>query len=246
MEKLFLIATLAILGGCAADAGNTNSSSAVDAQSGADDSGSLSGKDGADTGSADQSAEAQGDAADSSSAETAKVDAAPTCASDEELVTLTDGPACLKKGDEVQMAKDFLAAKFDPGGYGHPKANMMPAAPLDSKGEGGCDTIHDSGYCFPVALPYGPWYKPKFWGEQTVPFKVKMYLVIKFPDSSKPDSAAEVAFKECANGVCQFEDVIDAEMFQFKVTYTVKTKEVTVVLMYKGSGGKGDKYKLDL
>lgn len=155
-----------------------------------------------------------------------------------------DGPCCVVPGDEEQMVKDIVNAKFDPGGYGFPQANMMPAVPPNPTGGGGCATIHMPDYCFPVVKIVGQGYKPS-WADQLGPYEGDVFLTIKFPDSSNPDGVLAIAIIKCEGGICLMEMPVSLKPSQWKATYNITEKKLSLTYTSKGEVQFVDEFKLE-
>lgn len=155
-----------------------------------------------------------------------------------------DGLGCVEPGDELQMFKDIKFAKFDPGGHNNPNSNMMPAAPVNLDGTGGCATIHMPDYCFPVVRAYSAKYIPK-WVELLGENAGKNFLVVKYPDSSSyPNGGKELVIVGCETGVCTLISTY-SDGLSNKATYEIAKKFLSISVYNKEKFGYTDEYKLE-
>ena len=160
-------------------------------------------------------------------------------------IQLADGPQCFVPGaEETTMVLAFINAPMDPGGFGHPDANLMPAAPVDGNGGGGCATIHDESYCFPIAKVYGKGYKPK-WADLLGDNVGKNFLVVKYPDTSIfPEGGKELVIVGCSLGVCTLSSVFDDGSYN-DAEYQISKKILTISWYDKKIHTYTDEYKLE-
>ena len=160
-------------------------------------------------------------------------------------LALADSPQCfVPDSTEAEMILAFVNAKMDPGEFGHPAANMMPAAPEKPDGTGGCDTIHMPGYCFPIAQVFGKGYKPK-WFDLLGPNAGKPFLVVKFPDdSSFPEGGKELVIVDCSLDTCTLSSVY-SDGLSNEATYNIATKILSISVYKDKILGYIDEYKLE-
>jgi len=160
-------------------------------------------------------------------------------------IALADGPQCFVPGaEETTMVLAFINAPMDPGGFGHPDANLMPAAPVDGNGGGGCATIHMPDYCFPIAKVFGKGYKPK-WFDLLGNNTGKPFLVVKYPDSSSyPKGGEELVIAGCSSGICTLSSIYSSGSYD-DATFDVAKKILTISWYDKGVFTYTDVYKLE-
>jgi hypothetical protein len=160
-------------------------------------------------------------------------------------IALADGPQCFIPGsDEAMMVLAFVNAKVGIGN--HPLANLMPADPAKPDGTGGCSlqTIHNTDYCFATAKVYGHEYKPTTWEGNKTTFPAIFYLVIVYPET-KPLASTEVAFKGCADSVCDFESATIQDYYQDRANYSTASKLTNITQCENGTCSKPDQYKFE-
>lgn len=155
-----------------------------------------------------------------------------------------DGLGCVEPGDELQMFKDIKFAKFDPGGFGNPLANMMPAEPENSNGTGGCATIHMPDYCFPVGRAYSAKYAPT-WADLLGDNAGKNFLVVRYPDSpSFPEGGPEMVITGCSSGICMLSAVYSSGSYA-DADYDITKKILTISWYPEKKLAYTDIYKLE-
>ncbi len=160
-------------------------------------------------------------------------------------IQLADGPQCFVPGaEETTMVLAFINAPMDPGGFGHPDANLMPAAPVDGNGGGGCATIHMPDYCFPIAKVYGKGYKPT-WADLLGDNTGKNFIVVKYPDSSSyPEGAKEMVIVGCSSGICTLSSIYSSGSYD-DANYDIAKKILTISWYPKKIFAYTDKYKIE-
>lgn len=158
-------------------------------------------------------------------------------------IQLADGPQCFVPGtEETTMVLAFVNAKIGIGN--NPLANMMPAAPADGNGGGGCATIHMPDYCFPIAKVYGKGYKPK-WADLLSDNVGKNFLVVKYPDSMEyPEGGKELVIVGCSLGICTLYSVFNSGSYN-DVKYDISKKTLTISWYDKKVHTYTDEYKLE-
>lgn len=156
-----------------------------------------------------------------------------------------DGPGCVEPGDEQQMFQQIKFAKFDPGEFGNPLANMMPAVPENLNGTGGCATIHDSDYCFPVVRAYSAKYIPKLAMLPSSENAGKAFITVQYPDSSSyPEGIHELVNLGCEDGVCTLSSTFKSGSYG-KATYNIVKKVLTISWYPEKILAYTDEYKIE-
>ena len=158
-------------------------------------------------------------------------------------IQLADGPQCFVPGTEqTTMILAFVNAKIGIGN--NPLANMMPAAPDDGVGGGGCATIGMPDYCFPLAKVFGKGYKPK-WADLLGENAGKPFLVVKYPDSSTyPKGGTELVIVGCASGICTLSSIYSDGSYD-NANYDINQKTLTISWYPETVFAYTDVYKLE-
>lgn len=158
-------------------------------------------------------------------------------------IQLADGPQCFVPGaEETTMVLAFVNAKIGIGN--NPLANMMPAAPADGNGGGGCATIHMPDYCFPIAKVYGKGYKPT-WADLLGDNAGKNFLVVKYPDSMEyPEGGFELVIEECSLGGCTLSESFKSGSYTTG-TYDITKKFLSISWYPQKKLAFSDVYKLE-
>ena len=227
-NTLLILALILVAAACSSEAtadGSGNDGSTIGGET---DAGAKT-----DTTSADSNDVASQDNGNTDVATTEEVDVAkPPCPQPGDPaeatleIQLADGPQCFVPGTEqTTMILAFVNAKIGIGN--NPLANMMPAAPDDGVGGGGCATIGMPDYCFPLAKVFGKGYKPK-WADLLGENAGKPFLVVKYPDSMEyPDGGEEMVIVGCTSGICTLSSVYSDGSYD-DAKYQISKKILTI------------------